>query len=266
MDAEFEFLSRCARLPRVTSPVFSSTDPPKVILDLAGRWLASNMPEFRWLKSRQDLERKSRLQTHRVHLQSSTWSRTGIATWVSPRLTVLDDRLRAWRQRHPTGTVATNPDSALPMVFNSLFINFLKPWSSVELSGSQPAGSKSVDVSELLDCLVNNVLPVLDQFAEPVSLASALPPEWWSMIDAGAVEWALACSDRGSATAFVRGHMERPLRGQQTAGQRLSSFRDGWERRRRGDDPDSLPMSLVALGWLSAAHELVEPEALQPAV
>ncbi len=252
----------------MTTPAFTAQDRPKAILDRSGVWLADSLPSgFRFVKSRQALERNAAPQLHRLTLQSSTRSRAGIATWVSPRLTVLDDRLEDWRQQHPTASVSSHPDRALPAVFNSLFANILHTWSSVELSGLPQAsqGPSSVSLTDLFDCLTEHVLPALEHFGEPATLAVALPPSWWSMVEPGTIEWALACGDRTAAASLLRGHMERPLRGQQKAADRLSAFSAGWEHHRRGDDTGGLRLANAQLGWLSAAHDLIDPDELQPA-
>ena len=251
----------------MTAPVFSQTDTPKAILDLSGKWLVDNLPGFRWLKSRGALERKVGPQLHRLTLQSSKASRQGLATWVSPRLMILDDRLQEWRQTDPVRSIVADPNVVPPVVFNSLFVNFLKQWAKVELSGlsSSSEGPAAVDLNEFLRCLTENVLPVLDHFAEPSSLIDGLPTSWWWMVDSGTVEWALACDDPSEAAEIVRQQMEQPLKGQEKAEQRLSLFRDGWECQGRGERLKGMSSSLTALGWVSAANDLIEPDALRPA-
>lgn len=257
-------LSR-TRLRTVSEPAFGLNDRPADVLDGAGRWLATSLPGFRWVKSRQDVERKTPPQVHRVALQSSSWSRAGVGTFVSPRLIVLDDRLLRWRKRNRELSPVRDPETSFPMVFNSLFVNFLQPWSSFEASGlPQPSdGPRAVNLAEFLRCITAHVLPVLDDFAHPGTVVSGLPTTWWGMVDAGTVEWSLACGDRDSAAAIIHRHLERPLKGLQSAESRLSPFSDGWAAgHRREAPPPDLPLSVRSLGWLSAVHALVDPEAI----
>lgn len=249
----------------MSAPTFSAADRPAEVLDSAGRWLAANLPEFEWKKSRQDIERKRGDQTHRIGLQSSTWSRAGIATWVSPRLTILDSRLLRWRKAHPDLTTVKDPGKAWPTVFNSLFDNFLSYCSNLEASGlpQTSEGPSSIGLDDFQRCLVTAVLPVLEEFAEPDRLIGSLPASWWNVIDAGAVEWALALGDHQSAAQLVQRHLTRPLRGQQTAESRLDQFAGGWDDRMNGQPSSNPTFSTSALGWLSAAHELFDAAALK---
>jgi hypothetical protein len=86
------------------APRFGITDRPAGIVDRSGRWLAEQLG-WRWVKSRRDVEVRACRQVHWLGLQLSKWSRAGVATWVSTRVTVLDEDLRAWRKAHPAGTV-----------------------------------------------------------------------------------------------------------------------------------------------------------------
>jgi hypothetical protein len=181
---------------------------------------------------------------------------------------VLDDRLLHWRRQNRELSTVRNPETSFPSAFNSLFVNFLQPWSSFEASGlPQPAdGSNAVNLAEFLRCITERVLPVLDAFADPGTVVSKLPTTWWDMVDAGTVEWSLACGDRDSAAAMIHRHLERPLKGLQSAESRLSQFREGWEAAHRGEEPPKLPPPIHSLGWLSGVHRLIDPRAIRPPV
>src|SRR5215472_6512706 len=67
------------------APRFGVTDRPGDIVDHSGRWLAEQL-DWRWIKTRRDVEVRAGRQVHRVGLHPSKWSRAGVATWVSTRV------------------------------------------------------------------------------------------------------------------------------------------------------------------------------------
>jgi hypothetical protein len=250
----------------MNAPTFGAHDRPADVLDVTGRWLAASLPGFRWVKSRQDVERKVPPQVHRVCLQGSTWNRAGVATWVSARLVVLDDRLLRWRRQNPEMTSIPDPQRFHSTVFNSMFVNFLPACADFEASGlpQSPGGPDVISLEEFLRCLTDNVMPVLDGFADPATVVSGLPAAWWDVFEGNAVEWSLACGDHHSAAAVIHGYLERPLRGEDSHEFRLSRFKAGWDAGRRGERAADGQFSISALGWLSWVHGLVEPDALGP--
>ena len=145
-------------------------------------------------------------------------------------------------------------------------MNFLQECSEFEASGlpQLPDGPNAISLEEFLRCLTDHVLPVLDDFADPATVVSGLPATWWSEVDGKAVEWSLACGDRDSAAAMIHRHLERSLKGEQTAESRLAAFRAGWEAAHRGEKAANGPYSIGAVGWLSGVHGLVEPDAIRP--
>ena len=80
----------------MAGPRFTVDDRPADILNGTGRWLAAELG-WRWVKSWRTAEARRGPLVLRLILQSSTWSRAGVATWVSARVSILDDDLRAWR-------------------------------------------------------------------------------------------------------------------------------------------------------------------------
>lgn len=74
---------------------------------------------WHWVKDRHNVEIRDGQLLRRLILQSSKWSRAGIASWVYARVTVLDGELLAWRQARPAATVFPQRQ-AMPFACNTL--------------------------------------------------------------------------------------------------------------------------------------------------
>jgi hypothetical protein len=244
------------------APRFGVTDRPRDIVDGAGQWLAEQLG-WRWVKSRGDVELRDGPLVLRLGLQPSTWNRAGIATWVSARVTVLDDDLPPWRCAHPEGTLFPAPvRPPRRFVYSSLLINIEPGLATVECSGllRRPPG-----LSEFAAAFARRILPVLRLFRSPDLAACGLPDPWLAMAGCETVEWALARNDPGAAGLLIRRHLQRPLRGQQTWPGRIEPFRRGWELAPGRDEFSQAlqPFGTESLGWLACVHGLVDPQALQ---
>jgi len=239
----------------VPVPRFTPDDRPADILDGTGRWLAAELG-WQWVKSRHTAEARAGPLVRKLILQSSTWSRAGVATWVSCRVSVLDDDLRAWRLARPDETVLAG--RVLPFACNTMLFSVEPELQTLECSGlpQQPPAPRTVSTGQFAARFRERVLPVLGLFASSRVLASELPDSWLMTVDSGTIEQALARNDRESAAALICRHMERPLRGQQTWRDRIGGFRDGWETAPGGRPAQ---YGTGALGWLSRVHHLPGP-------
>ena len=257
-------IGHSALVLRMLSPTFAATDRPSFIVDAFGGWLSTEMDGFRWIKSRRVLARSALTQRHEVALQTSTWSRAGVGTWVSPRVSVFDDRLAKWRLADPSVSAFADAEIEPPCVYSSLLVNAVSSFVSVDLSGlPQPPELKGASQAEFVTYVADVVVPVLDAFNEAASLVAALPESWLSMIGAGTVEWALACGDADAATELIRRSIGQPLRAQQRLDERIGHFRHGWELAEQGLRPERQPpFGFEAFGWLASTHDLLTPDDL----
>jgi hypothetical protein len=100
-----------------------------------GAWLADQIGDgARYVKSKRAVVKKIGGQNHGITLQTSTWSRTGEGTWVSPRVWVTDPRVAAWQdERTLTGLFSRGG-----YILSTLIINLGLP-NSVELFGPRRA-------------------------------------------------------------------------------------------------------------------------------
>jgi hypothetical protein len=237
-------------------------DKPAVMVDRAGAWLSEQLDGFEWLKSRRDLRRRRDGTEFRIHLQPSSWSRAGVAAWVAPRLSVLDDAVQQWREAH-----ARSDASGVAWVYNTLLVNISPRWGSVECSGLPQPAVPNAPTPLALDVFASDlreeVVPVLEVFRDPETAARQLPQAWLSMISAGTIEWALAHDKREAATQLLRRHIERPVKGDQTSDPRVRRFANGWHARERPDDPLG---GLESMGWLSREFNLIAPTDLTPSL
>jgi hypothetical protein len=190
----------------------------------------------------------------KTSLQSSTWSRAGLATWVSARVSVLDDDLRAWRLARPDETVFP-ASRVLPFACNTMLFSVEPGLQTLECSGlpQPPPAPRTISTSEFAARFRERVLPVLGLFGSSHLLASEMPDSWLMTVDSGTVEQALARKDRESAAALIRRHMERPLRGHQTWPDRIGGFRQGWDGTPGSTQPPQ--HGTPALGWLFPAAQ-----------
>jgi hypothetical protein len=148
--------------------------------------------------------------------------------------------------------------------YTNLLVNAVSSFMSVDLSGlPQPPELKGASQVEFVAYLTAVAVPVLDAFREPASLVAALPESWLSMVEAGTVEWALACGDADAATELIRRSIGQPVRGQQRLDERIGQFRHGWELAEKGLRPERQPpFGFEAFGWLAFSHNLLTPDDL----
>lgn len=238
-------------------PVAAPGDAPKAVLDRAGSWLASQFPEGRWLKSRNEVVRNAGTTQMRLHLQPSKWNATGVGTWVHTRLMIMDKKHTAWlRADRPTSP------GLLICAYNTLLTNTVPGIGRVEVSGlrqSKGLLQANCSLAGFRDGLRTEVEPIWRLFSQsPTSVAVDLPTTWLGMVDAGTVEWALAHGDRDAALLLVKRHMARPITGAQTWESRLQQFTTGWLQ----EHEPAFHMSTHTLGWTCKRFGLVSPEDL----
>ncbi|KAA2258543.1 hypothetical protein F0L68_22035 [Solihabitans fulvus] len=91
------------------------SDQPAAVIGAAGDWLAARLAEdgFRWIMSRQTLERRIGTRKEQIHLQSAKGNLTGHSVRFSAQLTVRDTALKAWRQANPGLTLHRDVDQDL---------------------------------------------------------------------------------------------------------------------------------------------------------
>jgi hypothetical protein len=247
------------KMPPVPPAVSNPDAAPSAILHEAGQALADDLG-FRWVKSRRAMELRNGAQVHQIQLQPSRWNQTGVATWVSPRVTVLDDRLAAWRTANPDATVTKRlPSDGL--AYSTLFINVEPSLSHVELSGL-PQSFASVSLDAFRTGVANQILPVVALFTDPAATPTRLPDPWVKMVSEDTVEWLLATAGHYPAETLLRRYLERPV-DKPSGWRRIERlFREGWLAGATGHpiDPDASSMS--RLGWTSRVHGLVDPDTL----
>lgn len=251
---------RSLPIGRTPPPTFNASDRPPAIVDAVGRWLAAtDLDGFRWVKSRRVLVRAVNTQRHELTLQTSTFSRTGVATWVMPRVSVFDDRLTTWRQANPSASAFDNLHTTAPCAYSNMLVNAEPSFVSVELSGlPQPPEQRAAPSVQFFTYIATVVRPLFDASAEPPQLVAALPDSWLSMVNAGTVEWAMACGNADAATELIQRSVSRPLRGQQRWDTRFDQFRHGWGLAEHGMRPElQPPLGFEAVGWLARTHSLL---------
>lgn len=251
-------------------PTFSANAKPAAILDGAGRWLSDELG-FRWVKSRQALERRRGDQIQELSLQPSKWNRAGIGTWVSPRVSVFDTQLSEWRAANPEATVSVAGGGRYAgLVYTTLLINVLPELAQVELSGLQQPWCET-SLATFRPAVPNDILPVVELFAAPDSLPTLLPEAWVGMAEASTLEWLIATAGLKQASDLLRRHIEtsRTDRVKEAADgrARVRAFQRGWEALPNAEGRESVRDNLLAqLGWLSRVHGLVDPRSLTPRV
>lgn len=243
---------------RTPPPTFTSNDRPASVVDTFGQWLSGELDGFRWVKSRRTLCRTVATQRHELHLQPSTYSRAGAETWVTPRVSVFDDRLKVWRQANPSASAVLGAEAAAPCVYSSMLVNLERALGSVQLSGKRPAVEfAAAEPYQFIDYVADVVLTAFGAFASPARLVSALPPSWCSMIGAGTIEWAIACGDPAAGAELIKRALRQPLIGRQNWAMRTHQFCDGWGRAEQGQPPAQPPNGYPGLGWLARTHSLI---------
>jgi hypothetical protein len=246
------------------TPATSADAKPGAILDAAALWLSGELG-WSWVKSRRSLEQRHGPQICELHLQPSVWSRTGVGTWVAPRVSLYDDRVRDWRAANPEVTV-TLPQRHrhAALAFTTLLVNVNRAYVDVELSGL-PQPFESASLEALRKALGTEVLPVLELFAAPVSLPDRLPQPWLETIDSRIVEWLLAMAGNDAAARLIRRYLEGATNSTSERSKRLRVFREGWSAATKRDGREQVRTNWLAeLGWLSRVHALVDPVALNP--
>src|SRR5262249_25594133 len=115
------------------APQFHADQKPAEIVAAAGDWLAGQLGGgARYVRSRRAVERTVADRVQGIGLQTSSSSRAGQGTWVSPRIWVTDARVAAWQKAYDLRGLFSQGG----YIFNSLIINLGLP-SSVELYGPQ---------------------------------------------------------------------------------------------------------------------------------
>jgi hypothetical protein len=159
------------------APIFDDHEPPAVIVAAAGQWLAERIGGgTRYVKSRREVVRRVGGQRHGITLQTSSWSRTEVGTWVSPRIWVTDPNVAAGQdQRTLTGLFSTGG-----YIFSTLIINLDLP-NSVELFGplriTEPRPPLSLP--EFWAVLQEEILPNLALFVGAPGVAMEQLPDRW---------------------------------------------------------------------------------------
>jgi hypothetical protein len=243
------------------APRFSRNERPADIMDTAGRWLAAELG-WRWVTSRHTAEILDGTLTLRLILQSSTWSRAGVATWVRHRISVLDSDLRAWRLARPHETVF--PGSKLPpFAFNTMLGSVEAELGNMECSGLplEAPAPRAISLDGFTTGFRQKVLPMLDLFRSSSMLANSLPDSWLTAADSGLIEQALSRDDSESAALLMHRYMERPLPGDQSWSERIDGFTRGWEDALSPGQPPQHGVS--AFGWLARIHGLPGPLAFR---
>ena len=189
---------------RVVALLFTAAEPPKSIIDRAGRHLADRFDGFVWATSAQRLSGPTgdgrRLS---IGLGSSTRSRAGTGTWVRVQVTVHDVSLRRWRRGHPERALRSD---------DWLFFDNLAPLlgghGTVELFG--PLRRQGLGYLTLLDLeriIDEQILPTCGFFRTPTEAAARLPGRWLNRPEYLA-EWAVAHQDFNAARGFIARALE----------------------------------------------------------
>ena len=224
-----------------TVPNFSPDQPPSVVVAAAGEWLAAQIGDgARYLRSKRDVVRKVAGRAAGIGLQTSSWSRTGQGTWISPRIWVTDAHVNAWQKEHPLAGLFTQGG----YIFSTLIVN-LGLRGTVELVGplrsAQPATTMSLP--EFWATLAEDVLPTSRLlWGAPAAAAELLPDRWLGRPEP-LFWWAVAYGDKGAAlTVLSRYFLNQPRsREHFDAGRRLAGA--GVQA------PVPVSNVMIALGW-----------------
>ena len=219
-------------------PSFTDRDKPPEIVAEAGAWLATQIGDgYVYIRSKRELVRKSPGRAETIGLQTSSWSRTGQGTWVNPRLTVTDARVKEWQAaRQLKGLFSTGGQ-----IFNTLLINL--GLHDVELHGPlrrvQP--DLRISLGEFADTLRRDVLPNVELMRDGPAAAAERLPIAWIVFPQQPFWWAIAYGDRVAAKRFLARFFEANpnSRKQFETGRALASA---------AAEPD-VNNSLVDLGW-----------------
>jgi hypothetical protein len=183
------------------SPEFGRHQRPAEIVAAAGEWLAGQVGEgARYIRSRRAVEQKIEGRVYGIGLQTSTWSRAGQGTWVTPRIWVTDARVADWQKEHDVRGLYSRGG----YIFTTLIIN-LGFRGTVELFGPQrsTAPDTAMSLGEFWTTLEGQILPTLRLFrGEPADAVERLP-ERWLVFPEPLFWWAAAYGDSASARAFL---------------------------------------------------------------
>jgi len=233
-------------------PMFDARQRPADIVAAAGQWLAERVGDgARYLKSRREiLLKKTSGQIHGVTLQSSSWSRAGQGTWVSPRVWATDPRVRAWQdERTLVGLFSKGG-----YIFSTLTINLGFP-PSVELFGPRRGSEPHPPMSlpEFVTALKQDILPHLALLdAAPALAIEQLPDRWLSSSPETLFWWTAAYGDVDATRTLLTRYFEvKP-------GSR-EPFETGRRLAGKGDPaPTPITNTMVAWGWSAVAAGSLE--------
>ena len=228
------------------APQFSATDEPAEIVAAAGEWLAQELGDgFKYLKSKREISRKSGGRTESIILQTSSWSRTGQGTWVTPRILVRDDRVRKWQaERRLVGMFSTGG-----FIFNSLVTNMGLP--DLELFGplrDRPEGH-FISLADFRDAAMGDILANLKILRGTPEPAAEQLPNPWIVFPEPPFWWAAAYGEKAAAGRFLSRFFELkpPSRLHFEAGRRLAV--------ESGPEPPSINNMYVAFGWSAVSSQ-----------
>ncbi len=188
----------------VVSLLFTAAEPPKSIIDRAGRHLADRLDGFVWATSTQRLSGPTGDgQRLSLGLNGSTRSRAGIGTWVRVQVTVHDVGLRRWRRTHPESALRSDD-----WLFFDNLGNLLGGHGTVELFGPlRQEGHGHLTLPDLERIVDEQILPTCGFFRTPAEAAARLPDRWLNRPEYLA-EWAVAQQDFKAARGFIARALE----------------------------------------------------------
>lgn len=223
-------------------PQFSSEQPPSAIVAEAGGWLAAKWGNgARYLRQKREVVRKVSGRAEGITLQTSSWSRAGQGTWVSPRIWVTDRQVDAWQRQHPAHHGMFSRGGS---IFSSLIVNLGLP-PDVELFGplrhAQPA--TSISLSAFWAALEQEIFPNTKLLWGDPATAAELLPDRWLVFPEPLFWWAIAFEDGVAARTIL----SRYFRGKDRA---REHFDVGRVLAASGDAaPVPISNTMVAFGW-----------------
>lgn len=189
----------CTRWERivvsVSFPTFSPAAAPAQLVHTAGDWLADHMePGTRYLRSKRDVVRQEGDRSVGLTLQTSTWSRAGVGTWVQPRIWARDQRVRVWELQRMAHGPRWDPQG---LIFSTLVLNLGAP-ISVELHGPLRSAQPSTTASfpEFWEQYQRDFAPRMQLFwGTPAQAVAVLPARWIEVSCESLFYWAAAYED-----------------------------------------------------------------------
>ncbi len=222
-------------------PQFSPEQPPSAIVAEAGEWLAAKWGnDARYMRSRREVVRSVGGRAEGITLQTSSWSRAGQGTWVSPRIWVTDRQVRKWQTGHAVHGLFARGG----YIFSTLIVNLGLP-VSVELFGpprrSQPHAGMSL--SEFWAALEQEIFPNTTLLWGDPAAAAALLPDQWLVFPEPLFWWAIAFGDDAAARTILSRYFREKAQSRDhfDAGRRLAA----------AGEPAPVPISntMIAFGW-----------------